>query len=479
MGRPTGKPDIDFIDSCFGAPTGERKAEREAHYYQAISRLDRDEREAARGRDQRTRRAKYIRDASALAGLGACEGYAVIGADESAAMLAKAEKGREFAERRKEKSKRVTARARDGFISDNDILLKLFIRRVPRAPQYSEDGMNFRTAHDRSRKVDALDAEYVGINESMRGWIRIALTADFEDIEALREALKTCGVPEPTFAVSDPAEGSVIRRPHLIYLLAKAVNFGPNGYSDPIAAYCGIERALTYRLLAAAADIKGLDTTETKNPVSPYMLAHVLTDELFSLTQLGEGLDSRVTNAMLTEGFGHDPAFERKLDALARTGGDVAYWNGMMTFACREVKAHWTADKRNADAFLASMAAFGLEFGVRCRVTRCQIENVVRKISTWIWANHDPSLIPAHKPSGQGPCKEMTKGSKTVREAQSIGGRFSSEKQREKTSACILSARDALISEGIVTPTNGQIAERAGVNKRTVERFNQSRRTRP
>ena len=479
MTKATRQAELDIVHSIYGMPAGTTIAEKEMHYYRAFSELNRENREITRVRDRNARIAKQRRDAKEPR-LKYCKLKSNDDESSEDRMELPQERNDEptvdFAEIQQERSDELTERSRAGFISDNHDALKRFIRRVPRRALHSRDGKKYEETHNRTGKVlIALDAEYVGINEMMRGWIRVAMKADFTDIDELRGALQVCGVPEPTFVVCAPG-GGVLAKPHLIYLLATPVNFGAKGKPKPIAAYHAIERGLTYKLLDIGADAEAIETSGTMNPVSPRNECHIIAEEPFGLLDLGKFLDRRVTNAMLNEGHAPDAVFDTKIAELAKQNGNVAFWNGMMMFACREVKAWWTADKRNAEQFQLAMREFGQDFGVRCRCSPVEIERVIGKTTDWVWANHDPSKITKFKVSGQGPCREKTKG-KSVTEAKSIGGKFTSNLKREKTSAAISGAKDALISEGITIPTNRQIADRAGVNTRTVERFNQAHRS--
>ena len=87
-----------------------------------------------------------------------------------------------------------------GLVSEEDPILKLFVTKTPRAHGL-RTGQNKAESSGTDSKLLALDYAYIETSKSMRGVLRVELDRTWPSWDALRNAISSCGVPQPNIAV--------------------------------------------------------------------------------------------------------------------------------------------------------------------------------------------------------------------------------------------------------------------------------------
>ena len=351
-----------------------------------------------------------------------------------------------------------------GFVSDQDFILKLFIKYTSKKVLSGQIRSRLLTT-PRIGKVIALDDDCIDGIDTCRGFMRDRLKGTFCDLENLTLKLSECGVKLPNIIVCPVVgdEGELID-PELIWLLKSPVTFGGKSHRKPQRAYSVTKRSMTYALLGLGADVESLSAPMLGlNPLSPRLQTWICAPEPYSLSELGEGLERRVTDGML----GIPADFSSAIIAKVTRGSPLTFWQSVLRCACREVIHHWTECWKNWESFVRAVGKYAKYFGERYNAGVTDIARVATKISNWVWNNHDPEKV-VRKISGMGPCAEETKNL-SVSEAQAVGGRYTSSRRRSATIEVIRRAYWELVRQGYSKPCISEIARMTGRCVRTVK----------
>ena len=351
-------------------------------------------------------------------------------------------------------------------MSDQEFLLKLFIKYTSRKVLSGQSRSRLRST-PRIGKVIALDDDLIDGIDTCRGFMRDRLKGAFADLESLVSKLTESGVKLPNIIVCPVVgENGELIDPELIWLLKSPVTFGGRSHRKPQRAYTAIKRALTFALQGLGADVETLAAPMLGlNPLSPRLQTWIGAPEPYSLSELGEGLESKVTDGMLGMPDDHSEAIIAKVAG----GAPKTYWQSVLSCACSEIIHHWTECGKNHELFAGAIGRYARYFGNRYNAGVKDIARVAAKISSWVWLNHNPEKV-VRKISGKGPCADETRNL-SVQEAQAVGGRYTGAKRREETIQVIRLAFWELVRQGYSKPCVSEIALMTGRCIRTVKTY--------
>lgn len=353
-----------------------------------------------------------------------------------------------------------------GFVSDQDFLLKLFIKYTAKKTLSGQSKSMLRST-PRMGKVVSLDDDYIDGIDTCRGFMRDRLKGTFCDLESLILKLSECGVKPPNIIVCPVVgdEGELID-PELIWLLKSPVTFGGKSHRKPQRAYSVTKRSMTYALLGLGADVESLSAPMLGlNPLSPRLQTWICAPEPYTLSELGQGLERRVTDGML----GIPADFSEAIIAKVTSGAPKTFWQSVLSCACREIIHHWTECLKNQESFVSAVGKYAKYFGERYNAGVKDVARVATKISSWVWSNHNPEKR-VRKISGMGPCAEITKNL-SVSEAQAVGGQYSGAMRRSATIDVIRRAFLELVRQGYSKPSVAEIALMTRRCVRTVKTY--------
>ena len=353
-----------------------------------------------------------------------------------------------------------------GFVSDQDFLLKLFIKYTANKVLSGQIRSKLR-ANQRIGKVIALDDDFIDGIDTCRGFMRDRLKGTFSDLDSLTLKLTTCGVKLPNIIVCPVVdENGELIDPELIWLLKSPVSYGCKSHLKPQRAYSAIKRGLTYALLGLGADVESLAAPMLGlNPLSPRLQTSICAPEPYTLSELGQGLERRVTDGML----GMPADYSSAIIAKVTSGSPLTFWQSVLRCACREVIHHWTECWKNRESFVRAVGKYAKYFGERYNAGVKDVARVATKISSWVWSNHNPEKQ-VRKISGMGPCAEITKNL-SVSEAQAVGGQYSGTMRRSATIDVIRRAFLELVRQGYSKPSVAEIALMTRRCVRTVKTY--------
>lgn len=177
-----------------------------------------------------------------------------------------------------------------GFRSDKHPILKRFVSGTRKT-------QHMLAAHDKAvitqtdSKGLALDCTDVEFNKRMRSIIRLDLDHVFDSWSALLHLIDEMDLPRPNVGTCAPSLDGRIRRPHLYYVLEKAVwfdRFDKRAKRGPMALFEAVARGLVDAFIdMGAADPGGLSNLmRGKNPLSPHHNTRIFREEPWTLTDL-------------------------------------------------------------------------------------------------------------------------------------------------------------------------------------------------
>jgi hypothetical protein len=198
-----------------------------------------------------------------------------------------------------------------GLVSHEDPVLMLFAASCP-ATARLQTGNDKGGVSTRGSKLLALDDAYAVANQTMRRVLRVDVDRTFPGgFAELAALLAAHGVPLPNIVVGHEDAGGCLHNPHLLWLIADAVNFGANGKRPHQALFLGVLEGLTAACLPLGADPGGtFNAMKVKNPLCPLWDRFILASVPYSLADLAPALDlpgarGRLRAAPARQGF-HD-----------------------------------------------------------------------------------------------------------------------------------------------------------------------------
>lgn len=347
-------------------------------------------------------------------------------------------------------------------------------------------------------KILAMDSAYIEGNREMISLVRIDLDMVFPTpghaIAAIRDVVDAGDLPCMPHLIAGVVGSARIRtagddglgvetvhadaliRPHLWVVLppGSAVNAGPNGRPEPMRLFAGVARGVNSALLHLGADPAASPfLVRGKNPLSPFMWSAALNNDVWpTLSEWAGWVDTRVQAEVLSR-----QAAEVQ-SGLGKGPSNVAFttWQKAAYSVLRD--AHRSGDQVYLAAVRPSVDPDALADFLRERMPLASLdrdqswseaaaERVFDRVVSYAASSWDPSRAEVVR-KARGAMRHETDGLST-REAQAAAGVRSGGVKAGKALEALIAAYKAIVANG-VEPTQGSVADTAGVNRRTAIR---------
>ncbi|MGU3401672.1 hypothetical protein ACLBWS_18505 [Brucellaceae bacterium D45D] len=385
----------------------------------------------------------------------------------------------------------------------NSHAAKLFVAYVPKA-------RNLRTNWGKGAlekigtKLFSLDEPYIEGNKKFLNFLRIdtdRVWSSVEECQSFYRLLAHDGkiACEPHFFVSLKLNGGRFLRPHAIWLLPYGAAVwnepGKEGWKrGPVDLFHAVYYGLCDTLLEAGADAAApASTQQTKNPLSPewytvcpqdahfpdlsehaeYLELNHTRDKLLrraAAVQSGMGIvqSNEIFNVLQKSAYTilTDWHFSADTDLLsARKSGRLGAIGDRLHKALEQILVTrdihpQTCKKRCIDKKKAGRSAWS---------ENDQLQLIVAKVAEYAVAAWSPEKLDRRR-KDRGAAMHAVEGLKSMKERQSVGGRYSAQKNAERSQNVIENAMKKLFENGVKV-TKTAVARESGASRPTVDKY--------
>lgn len=377
---------------------------------------------------------------------------------------------------------------------------KLFVRGCRKA-------RFLRTANEKGfitvqhgRKVLNLDYAWVEGNREMVSLIRIDLDRcflSFDELRGLLQELVDAGkLPcMPHLVVGDVAPLRIserqldgtwrdrhvphLIRPHLWFLLPKAVNMGPNGRDRPKRILEAVSRGLCNVLLPLGADPNAATLlVRGKNPLSPWWQSECFNDDAFpSLSEYASRLGKAMKASreqMSRQAAEMQSGLAPKVSNEFYTAASAEAWRLLREMHQRQ-DTEYLAALADRDGLMRALLSRLMPMESVLLLGDGLVEPqrgayVLDKVISYAAARWNPARADAAVAnSGRGRMSHLVAKAGSLKEAQAISGKAVASERMQQARKAVSEAMDAVERSGAPF-TQAEVARASGLNRKTVAR---------